>query len=107
VQFRDHGQQLANQAILENEGIYHSQGFLPLYPKVSRNLFSHSILTVLSGSEGLELASVHSVYVVIVDYCMPQMNGVEVALELKRLTTHAPIIMLSSAVDIRGSSRLG
>jgi DNA-binding NarL/FixJ family response regulator len=38
--------------------------------------------------------------VVVVDYCMPEMNGVEVALEIKHLTPHAPIIMLLSAVDI-------
>jgi CheY-like chemotaxis protein len=62
--------------------------------------FGYRVLTALSGRKGLELASVHPVDVVIVDYCMPEMNGVEVALEIKRLTPHAPIIMLSSAVDI-------
>jgi DNA-binding NarL/FixJ family response regulator len=48
----------------------------------------------------VELASIHSVDVVIVDYCMPEMNGPEVAVEIKRLRPHAPIIMLSGAVDI-------
>ena len=62
--------------------------------------FGYTVLTALSGSKGLELASVHSVDVVIVDYCMPGMNGPEVAIEIKRLRPHAPIIMLSSAVDI-------
>jgi CheY-like chemotaxis protein len=62
--------------------------------------FGYRVLTALSGREGLELASVHSVDVVIVDYCMPEMNGAEVALEIKRLAPHAPIIMLSGAIDI-------
>jgi CheY-like chemotaxis protein len=62
--------------------------------------FGYRVLTALSGSKGLELASVHSVDVVIVDYCMPEMNGPEVAIEIKRLRPHAPVIMLSGAVDI-------
>jgi len=62
--------------------------------------FGCRVLTALSGRKGLELASVHSVDVVIVDYCMPEMNGVEVAIGIKRLRPHAPIIMLSGAVDI-------
>jgi CheY-like chemotaxis protein len=62
--------------------------------------FGYRVLTALSGRKGLQLASVHPVDVVVLDYCMPEMNGVEVALEIKRLTPHAPIIMLSSAVDI-------
>ena len=62
--------------------------------------FGYRVLTALSGSRGVELASIHSVDVVIVDYCMPEMNGPEVAVEIKRLRPHAPIIMLSGAVDI-------
>jgi CheY-like chemotaxis protein len=62
--------------------------------------FGYRVLTALSGPEGLELASIHSVDVVIVDYYMPEMNGPEVAIEIKRLRPHAPVIMLSGAVDI-------
>ncbi|MGA9471545.1 MAG: response regulator [Terriglobales bacterium] len=62
--------------------------------------FGYRVLTALSGTKGLELASVHSVDVVIVDYCMPEMNGPEVAIKIKRLRPHAPVIMLSGAVDI-------
>jgi CheY-like chemotaxis protein len=62
--------------------------------------FGYRVLTALSGPKGLELASIHSVDVVIVDYCMPEMNGPEVAIEIKRLRPHVPVIMLSSAVDI-------
>jgi CheY-like chemotaxis protein len=62
--------------------------------------FGYRVLTALSGSKGVELASIHSVDVVIVDYSMPEMNGQEVAVEIKRRRPHAPIIMLSGAVDI-------
>jgi CheY-like chemotaxis protein len=62
--------------------------------------FGYTVLTAPSGSKGLELASIFSVDVVIVDYLMPTMNGHEVAMELKRLRPQTPIILLSGAVDI-------
>ena len=61
--------------------------------------FGYTVLTAASGGKGLELASLHPVDVVIVDYFMPGMNGQEVAIEMRRLRPHAPIIMLSAAVD--------
>ena len=60
----------------------------------------YTVLTAPSGSKGLELASIHSVDVVIVDYFMPEMNGQESAIEMRRLKPQAPIIMLSGAVDV-------
>ena len=62
--------------------------------------FGYTVLTAPSGGKGLELASRCSVDVVIVDYLMPDMNGQEVAIELKRLRPQAPIIMLSAEVDV-------
>lgn len=62
--------------------------------------FGYTVLTALSGRRGLELASIHSVDVVIVDYVMPGMNGQEFAVKMKRLRPQAPIIMLSAAVGI-------
>ena len=62
--------------------------------------FGYTVLTAPSGGKGLELASVHSVDVVIVDYSMPGMNGQEVAIEMRRLKPRAPIIMLSGVVDV-------
>jgi CheY-like chemotaxis protein len=62
--------------------------------------FGYTVLTAPSGGKGLELASTHSVDVVIVDYFMPEMNGHEVATEMRRLRPLAPIIMLSGAVDL-------
>ena len=62
--------------------------------------FGYTVLTAPSGGEGLELASMHSVDVVILDYFMPEMNGHEVAVRMKQLRPQAPIIMLSGAVDV-------
>jgi two-component system cell cycle sensor histidine kinase/response regulator CckA len=62
--------------------------------------FGYTVLIAPSGSKGLELASAHSVDVVIVDYFMPEMNGPEVAIEMRRLRPQAPIIMVSGALDV-------
>jgi len=62
--------------------------------------FGYTVLTAPSGGKGLELASIHAVDVVIVDYFMPEMNGGEVANEMRRLRPQAPIIMLSGEVDV-------
>jgi two-component system cell cycle sensor histidine kinase/response regulator CckA len=62
--------------------------------------FGYTVLTAKSGGKGLELASMHSVDVVIVDYLMPKMNGQEVAIEMRRLRPQASIILLTAAVDV-------
>ena len=62
--------------------------------------FGYTVLTATSGSKALELASIHSIDIVIVDYFMHEMNGPEVAAEIKRLRPHAPVIMLSGSVGI-------
>jgi DNA-binding response OmpR family regulator len=61
--------------------------------------FGYTVLTATSGGKGLELASMYSVDVVIVDHLMPQMNGHQVAMEMRRLKPQALIIMLSAAVS--------
>jgi CheY-like chemotaxis protein len=62
--------------------------------------FGYSVLTAASGGKGLELASKHWVDVVILDYFMPEMNGQEVAIEIRRLRPEAAIIMLSGAAEV-------
>jgi CheY-like chemotaxis protein len=62
--------------------------------------FGYTVLTAASGSKGLQLASMYSFDVVIVDYTMPEMNGQEVATEIRRLKPGAPIIMLSATADV-------
>lgn len=60
----------------------------------------YTVLIAPSGNKALELASIHSVDVVVVDYVMPEMNGYDVAREMRQLRPKAPIIMVSGAVDV-------
>jgi len=55
-----------------------------------------AVLTAASARQGLQIAAACAVAAVIVDYHMPEMNGHEVATEIKRLRPQIPIIMVSS-----------
>jgi CheY-like chemotaxis protein len=54
------------------------------------------VLTAASARQGLRIAAACAVAAVIVDYHIPEMNGHEVATEIKRLKPQIPIIMVSS-----------
>jgi DNA-binding NarL/FixJ family response regulator len=54
------------------------------------------VLTATSARQGVRIAAVCSVAAVVVDYHMPEMNGHEVATEIKRLKPQIPIVMVSS-----------
>ena len=62
--------------------------------------FGHRVFTATNGDEGLALASIHEIDVVVVDYLMPEMNGHEFAIQMRRNRQQVPFIMLSAAVDI-------
>ena len=59
-----------------------------------------AVLTASSARQGLQLAADNGVAAVIVDYHMPEINGHEVALEIKRLKPNTPIVMVSSEEQI-------
>ena len=54
------------------------------------------VLTAVSARQGLQIAAACAVVAVILDYHMPEMNGHEVATEIKRLKPQVPIVMVSS-----------
>ncbi len=58
-----------------------------------------TVLTAASARQGLQIALACAVAAVIVDYHMPEMNGHELATEIKRLRPHVPIVMVSSDDD--------
>lgn len=62
--------------------------------------FEYTVLVAARGGRGLELASTHAVDIVIVDYFMPEMNGQQVAIQMRRLKPQRPIIMFSASVDV-------
>src|ERR1700733_4564634 len=55
-----------------------------------------AVLTAASARKGIQIAAAAAVAAVIVDYHMPEMNGHEVATEIKRIRPRLPIVMVSS-----------
>jgi len=66
------------------------------YQKALFERRGYKVLTAASARQGLRIAAVCAVTAVVVDYHMPEMNGHEVAIEIKRLKPQIPIIMVSS-----------
>lgn len=55
----------------------------------------YSVLTSSHGANAIRLAVTNPVKVAVVDYEMPEMNGREAALALKRVRPALPVIMVS------------
>lgn len=75
----------------------------PIGLRVRKLLLEHagySVMTASSGPEGLEIFATKSISAVVLDYAMPEMNGGEVAAEMKRRNPQIPILMLSAYVDL-------
>lgn len=60
----------------------------------------YRVFTALTGKAGIEMFRHQSVDMVILDYWMADMDGLDVAVELKRLNPKTPIIMLSGYASI-------
>jgi DNA-binding NtrC family response regulator len=57
-------------------------------------------LTSASARQGLQIAAVCGIAAVVLDYHMPEMNGHEVAAEIKRLRPQVPVVLVSSDDEI-------
>ena len=60
----------------------------------------YKVLTAADGSSGLELFASQPIEAVVLDYAMPGMHGGEVAVRLRRLKPHIPILLLSAYVGL-------
>jgi CheY-like chemotaxis protein len=60
----------------------------------------YTVLTAASARQGLQIVAGGRVAAVIVDYHMPEINGHEVAIQIKRLRPNTPIVMVSSDEEI-------
>ena len=60
----------------------------------------YEVLTAASARTGLQIAAACAVAAVIVDYHMPEMDGHEVAAEIKRISPQVPIVMVSNDPEI-------
>ena len=56
----------------------------------------YRVLTASGGAEGLKLFDENLVDVVVLDYFMPELNGGEVAAEMRRRRPGVPIVLLSA-----------
>jgi len=59
------------------------------------------VFTAENGMDGIDIAKAESIDVVLLDWMMPEMDGMEVLAELKRNedTMHIPVFMLTSKED--------
>ena len=72
----------------------------PAVLEYKRALFERSgyvVVTAASPRQGLNLAMMSSFDVVLVDYHMPEMNGHQVALEIRRVRPETPVVMFSGS----------
>ena len=60
----------------------------------------YRVLTAMDGATGLNIFAKEPVAAVVLDYAMPGMNGVEVAVEMRRLRREIPILLLSAYVNL-------
>ena len=68
--------------------------------KVMLQRQGYDVLTATSGREALKVFAANQITAVILDYSMPEMNGCQVAAELKRLNPKVKILLLSAYLDL-------
>jgi CheY-like chemotaxis protein len=60
--------------------------------------------TATCGADALEHFSRHKIDLVVTDYKMPRMNGVELIVRLREVAPHTPVVLISGFVDALGLS---
>jgi CheY-like chemotaxis protein len=67
----------------------------------------YEVTIAISGEEGLKLYQAHRFDVVVTDYKMPRMNGVEFIQRVRALNPNARVVLLSGFVDPLGLTEDG
>lgn len=62
----------------------------------------HRIITVTSGGDALDQFSTHKFDLVVTDYKMPKMDGLELISRLRKQSPDLPIVLISGYVDSLG-----
>jgi CheY-like chemotaxis protein len=62
----------------------------------------HQTVTACSGIEALDLLANHKFNLVVTDYKMPRMDGLELISRLRKQTPDLPVILISGFVDALG-----
>jgi CheY-like chemotaxis protein len=81
---------------------------LELFAEVVHQMGHHAHLAK-NGSEGLELIRKNDFDIIISDYHMPEMNGVDFLKEVRKIDKNVPFIFLTGQklIDIDGIDELG
>ena len=64
----------------------------------------HRIVTASSASDALERLSEHKFDLIVTDYKMPRMDGIELIARVRKQSPSMPIILISGFVDALGLS---
>jgi CheY-like chemotaxis protein len=62
----------------------------------------HKITTASCGSDALEQFSEHKFDLIVTDYKMPRIDGIELISRLRKQSPHLPIVLISGFVDTLG-----
>lgn len=64
----------------------------------------YNVLTAKSGAHGMQVFQSEPVHAVVLDYWMADMNGMQVAREIRKLAPKVPIIILSAYGELLDES---
>jgi CheY-like chemotaxis protein len=67
-------------------------------------LHGYTVLTARTGREGLDVFASQAVDAVLLDFCMPDLNGQEVASHMKTTKPNVPVILLTAYVSVPDST---
>lgn len=72
--------------------------------------WGYDLATASSGKEGIDAAKIEKPDVVILDYVMPDMDGIRALRQIRKIDKKLPVIMFTANPDIKsikGSKALG
>jgi CheY-like chemotaxis protein len=67
-------------------------------------MYGYTVLTARTGGEGLKLFAQNPIDAVLLDFCMPDLNGDIVASEMRKIKPHIPIILLTAYMSLPEST---
>jgi CheY-like chemotaxis protein len=67
------------------------------YERALFEMSGYIVVTAESSREGLRLAKNHQFDAVLLDYSMPEMNGHQLALEIRRIRPETPVVTFSGS----------
>ena len=84
-------------------------GFVELISEIIR-LWGYEVIGVLSGKEAIEIVKSRKVDIVVLDYLMPNIDGLDTLKEMRKINKEIPAIIFTGCSDnrvIEGAEQLG